>query len=174
MWLWVCLSIPTIFLIIWFWVGPRLVENDLKKTFVKLLLIVIVLDCLLTFIAQPDYYWSNYSRSDELAVVGEHLLSLHPIAFSVGIVFWIILITFLIRKTSFFLCSVLFFSLFTGHFIALFRFRIGDQLKSIVKQLLKIQMDYSQKMIYEEIFEYLSYLFIAVVFGLVLKKIQEE
>ncbi len=169
MWLWICLMTSVLFLIFWFWFGPRLIkENNLKKLFIKLILMVIMADCILTLTGQPVRYWQSYSSCDELAIIGEKLLQLHPLAFVVGIIFWIGLITFLIKKLDFFLSSFIFFSVFIGHSMGFWQGRLESQLKPVFEDIIRKSIG---ETIYEEISGYLLYLFIGVIFAYILNKI---
>ncbi len=160
MWLWICLVILGLFLVFWFWLGPHLIrKNNLEKLFARIILAIIVADGFLTLISQSAGYWKNYSHCNEGSIIGKMFLKLHPLVFTLGLVFWVILATLLISKLAPLFSYILFFALSIGHFFGV---------KSWVK------FDYFESTIYDEILRYLFYIFLALIFALILKKVRKK
>jgi len=173
-WLWICLAVSIFFLISWFWIGPRLAgRNNLKKLFAKLILIVIMADCVLTLTGQSGYYWRTYSDCNEITLIGEWLLELHPLAFVSGIIIWITLITFVIKKVNLFFSSVLSFAVFIGHAPAAWSW-IYLYSKDIIEDLTGGSMSCFQETICEEVFTYTLCILIGLVLACILNKIRKN
>ena len=169
-----CLMISIVFLIFWFRFGPRLIgSNNPEKLFARIILIIVMVDCFLTLIGQPLHYWQNYSNCNEASILGRALLHLHPLAFTLGLVSWVILVTFLINKLTLLLSYTLFFVLSIGHSLGAWSW-IQPQLKSGIEILIVEKINYSENILYQEISNYLFYIFLALIFAFVLKKVRKK
>jgi len=163
-WLWICLVILALFLIFWFWLSQYLMyKNNFRKLLVRIILVIITTDCFLTLIGQPVQYWQNYSSCNEASIIGKTLLHLHPIAFTLGLIFWIMLATFLISRLTFLFSYVLFFALSIGHSLGVWTW-IQPQFQT---------MFYQEISLYQEISNYLFYIFLALIFAFVLNKLRK-
>lgn len=170
-WLWVNLGIILVFYVIWLWKGQKLfAHNILKKVLGHIISVVILADGISTIIGQPPAYWYSYSRYNEASIIGKLLLGWHPLAFTLGIIFWIILIFFLIKKIPLFSPCIIFFALFLGHSLGAWSWINGwllDGIDNITGG--KIQGLWLQ--IYKEFIEYLFYIFLGFIFSFILKKV---
>ena len=169
-WLWINLGIAFSFLVVWFWLGPRLAgRNSLGKLLTRLILVVILTDCIVTLIGQPFQYWQDYSKFNEYSIIGKMLLAWHPLDFTLGLAFWVILATILIGRLSFLLSYVLFFVLFLGHALGAWSWS-GPWLKNGLEFLTGSQMKGFWATFYWEFSEYLFYILLAFIFAIVLKR----
>lgn len=174
MWFWICLVISVVFLIFWFWFGQRLIgRNNPAKLFIRVILIIVMADCLLTLIGQPSGYWQDYFNCEEASIIGTMLLRLHPLAFTLGSVFWVILATVLINKLAQLFSYVIFFALSIGHSLGVWSW-IQPQLKYGIEFLIGEKITYSQNLLYEEISNYLFLIFLALILAFVLKKVHNK
>ncbi len=67
---------------------------------------------------------------------------------------------------------VLFFALSIGHSLGVWSW-IQPQLKSGIETLIREKFNYSRNILYQEISTYLFYIFLALIFAFVLKKVRK-
>lgn len=69
-----------------------------KRALIALLAVVMLLDAWLTVLGQPDHYWENHTKCDELNPLGNVILSTHPNCFILLFGVWVLLILFLATR----------------------------------------------------------------------------
>lgn len=115
-WLWICLIIISVFAIICSYIlGFFFKRESFKSLINQLILWVITIDCICTLAGQQITYWKNYLDYTETSFVGALLLNWHPLAFTLGIIVWILFVVWIINQMSFFFYNICSLALLIGH-----------------------------------------------------------
>jgi len=169
LWLWINLGLTLVFSTFWFFKGVYFFKpNDLQKLMSRIIIVVILADCICTLFGQPPVYWHRYSKCVESSILGHFLLFQHPLFFVLGILAWIVFATFFVNKTSFFYAFVLFVTVFIGHSLGAWSWLqswLGSALEIIFKK-----RAIGSSVFFYEFSQYCFYILLAIILVIVFKK----
>jgi len=171
--LWINLGIIISFSIFWFWfLGWFCDKDSFWKLLSRVILIVILMDCVVTFIGRPPEYWLDYSKCVEGSLPGAMLLSLHPLSFTFGIILEVMLVTFTVYticQSPFFL-QVVFFALLIGHTHGGGWTWLRSWLQKDIEILIGREMSIPGDIFYWDFTRYISYLLLAIIITIIFRK----